>query len=129
MLLVRTSQPLGAFLSPAHTAGSAARFCDLGQLSDPLWAPEMVNEVLNLGTTYGLGGLSAPLNHLHIAACAAGRRKQHLGGPPAAHRAQQPRVPWSCQPCSSAREEGWLTIGPSPSVAALPGLPSGSGGD
>ena len=41
---------------------SAARLCDSGQLSDPLWAHETVNEVLNLGTAYGLGGLSASLN-------------------------------------------------------------------
>lgn len=41
---------------------SAARLWDSGQLSDPLWAHETVDEVLNLGTAYGLGGLSASLN-------------------------------------------------------------------
>ena len=59
MLLVWTAQPLVTILFC-----STARLCDSGQLSDPLWAHETVNEVLNLGTAYGLEGLSASLDRM-----------------------------------------------------------------
>ena len=57
MLLVWTAQPLVTILFC-----SIARLCDSEQLSDPLWAHETVNEVLDLGTAYGLEELSASLD-------------------------------------------------------------------
>lgn len=57
MLLVWTAQPLVTILFC-----STARLCDSGQLSDPLWAHETVNEVLNLGIAYGLEGLLVSLD-------------------------------------------------------------------
>lgn len=110
MLLVWTAQPLVTILFC-----STARLCDLGQLSDPLWAHETVNEVLNLGIAYGLEGLLASLDRM---------LEEEAGsqGAPAAHRCQRSHVSWSRWPCSKPTKRGWLTVCSFPSLTAPPSL-------
>lgn len=114
MPLVWTAQPLVTILFSCSTA----RLCDSGQLSDPFWAHETVNEVLNLGTAYGLGGLSASLNRM---------LEKEVGSQGSPSCPQMPAFPcvMESRPCSEPAKRGWLTVCSSPSMTAPPSLPSG----